>query len=80
MVGGAQANYLLERIPEGDRPSHLAWYMLVANACLLVGSLAGPAMAGAIGLGTALFVVGLLRLLAGWAILRWGKERVMGDK
>lgn len=72
LTGGAYANYLLERIPEGDRPAHLAWYTLVANACILVGSLAGPAIAGILGLGVALIVFGMLRLLAGLAIWRWG--------
>ena len=73
MVGGAQANYLLERIPEHDRPSHLAWYTVVANACVLAGSLAGPAIAAATGIVPALILFGVLRFAAGYAILRWGK-------
>jgi MFS family permease len=75
MVGGAQANYLLERIPEHDRPSHLAWYTVIANACILAGSLAGPAIASATGLAPALILFGGLRLVAGYAILRWGKTK-----
>ena len=72
LVAGAYANYLLERIPENDRPSHLAWYSIVLNAAVLFGSLAGPLLANYIGLGTALFAFGILRLLAGFAILKWG--------
>lgn len=72
MVAGAYANYLLERIPEDDRPSHLAWYNIILNAAVLVGSLAGPFLAGYIGIGVALVVFGVLRLLAGVAILKWG--------
>ena len=72
MVGGAYVNYLLEKIPENDRPAHLAWYNLILNACVLFGSLAGPFLAGFIGLGTALITIGILRLLAGMAILKWG--------
>jgi MFS family permease len=72
MVAGAYANYLLERIPEDDRPSHLAWYNIVLNAAVLIGSLAGPFLAGYIGIGVALLAFGVLRLLAGVAILKWG--------
>jgi MFS family permease len=72
MVGGAYANYLLEGCPEGDRPAHLAWYNLVANACILAGSLAGPALASAFGITAALVVAGVARALAGFAILKWG--------
>ncbi len=72
LVAGAYANYLLERIPEDDRPSHLAWYNLILNAAVLFGSLAGPLLAGFIGIGTALIVFGILRFLAGIAILKWG--------
>lgn len=72
MVGGAYANYLLESTPPHDRPSHLAWYNVVLNAAVLLGSLAGPAIASGIGVTMALVVFGGLRLLAGWAILKWG--------
>jgi MFS family permease len=74
LVAGAYANYLLERIPEDDRPSHLAWYNIILNAAVLFGSLAGPFLAGYIGIGVALLVFGALRLLAGVAILRWGNQ------
>ncbi len=72
VVGGAQPNYLLERVPADDRPAHLAWYSIVVNACVLGGSLAGSAIGGWIGLSAALLTFGLLRLLAGAAILKWG--------
>lgn len=72
IVGGAQPNYLLERVPENDRPVHLAWYSMVVNACVLAGSLAGPFLANYMGLTVALLVFGLLRLLAGFAALKWG--------
>lgn len=72
LVGGAYANYLLEQIPENDRPFHLAWYNIVLNAAVLLGSLAGPFIANYIGLGTALFSFGILRLFAGLVILKWG--------
>lgn len=72
LVGGAYANYLLENIPEHDRPSHLAWYTLVLNICVLMGSLVGPLLARYTGLGIALMTFGGLRFLAGVAFLKWG--------
>lgn len=72
MVGGAYANYLLEHTPANDRPSHLAWYNVVLNAAILFGSLAGPAFSNVAGLVIALICFGILRLLSGLAILKWG--------
>jgi MFS family permease len=72
LAGGSYANYLLEHTPAHDRPSHLAWYNVVLNAAILFGSLLGPVVADQIGLVPALMVFGLLRLLAGAAILQWG--------
>ena len=72
LVGGALANYLLEKIPETNRPPYLAWYNIMLNAAILTGSLLGPVFAQSIGLGPSLFIFGLLRLVAGLAILKWG--------
>ena len=72
LVGGALANYLLEKIPERNRPPYLAWYNIILNAAILIGSLLGPVVAGFIGLGMAMFIFGIFRLLAGLAILKWG--------
>lgn len=73
MLGGAQANYLLENIPENDRPAYLAWYSVVANASILAGSLVGPVLSNWMGINPALIVFGVLRLLGGMAILKWGQ-------
>jgi MFS family permease len=72
LAGGALYNYLLEMIPERDRPAHMAWYNLGLNAAILIGSLGGTALAGAIGLTNALILYGIARAIAGLAILRWG--------
>ncbi len=73
MVGGAYANYILENIPENDRPAYLAWYNIVLNVSILAGSLLGPAIAQSMGIGRALVLFGVLRLLAGTSILKWGQ-------
>jgi MFS family permease len=72
MINGAYINYMLEKIPPDDRPSHLAWYAIVLNIAILTSSLAGPAIADWVGLVNALIVIGVLRVLAGLAILKWG--------
>ena len=69
---GSYANYLLEEIPIQDRPAHLAWYNVILNASILVGSLTGPLISNAFGLVAALILIALLRFLSGLAILKWG--------
>lgn len=72
MAGGALYNYILENVPAGDGPAYLAWYSVVSNGAILVGSLAGPAGAALIGFAPALVLFGIGRFLAGAAIVRWG--------
>jgi MFS family permease len=72
MASGGWYNYILENIPENDRPAHLGWYNLTLNAAILIGSLLGPAIGTVIGLSSALIIFGICRSLAGIAILRWG--------
>ena len=71
-TNGAYANYMLERIPPDDRPSHLAWYTISLNIALLGGSLGGSAIAEGMGLVNALILFGVLRIFAGIYILKEG--------
>ncbi len=73
LAGGALSNYLLEKIPEGDRPAYLAWYMVIINLAVLSGSLLGPALARWIGLAPALLLAAAGRVLSAVGILRLGK-------
>lgn len=72
IVGSTIYNYLLDRLPENDRPAYLSWYNLVMNAAVLLGSLGGPIIAGWLGYEAALWIFAFGRLLAGAAILLWG--------
>lgn len=72
LVNGVLGNYLLERMPEDERPSHLAWYSWGLNAAILIGSLLGPFVAGFTGLAAALLIGAALRLLSGMALWKWG--------
>jgi hypothetical protein len=68
-VGGLLVNYLLEKIPEQNRPPYLAIYYLIFYDAVLIGSLAGPEIGKLVGLPVALLIFGLLRLSAGAAII-----------
>ncbi len=72
LAGGAYANYLLEQIPDNDRPAHLAWYNIAVNAAVLASSFLGPLIANSVGLVAALMIFGLMRALAGMIVLRRG--------
>jgi predicted MFS family arabinose efflux permease len=72
MVGGALYNYVLDKSPADDRPSHIAWYTIALNSGMLLGSLGGPWLADAFSLVAVLVACAILRFLAGLAILRWG--------
>ena len=72
MVGGASANYLLEKIPADQRPAHLAWYNLALNTAVLGGSLIGPALASEMDIVAALALAASGRLLAAIGLWRWG--------
>lgn len=77
MAAGGSYNYLLENVPSDDRPAYLAWYSIVSNGAILIGSLLGPALAGVIGFAAVLVTFGIGRFLAGMMILRWGKQPSM---
>jgi MFS family permease len=72
MVSGSYANYMLESIPPHDRPPHLAWYNVILNAAILIGSLGGPVFSDLMGLSAALILFAVMRFLSGMAILKWG--------
>ncbi|MEZ4677915.1 MAG: MFS transporter [Caldilineaceae bacterium] len=68
LVGAAIGNYLLENVPNTDRPAYLAWYNLALNLAILIGSLLGPLAAQHFGLIAALLISFVARALGGLAI------------
>jgi MFS family permease len=72
LVGGALGNYLLEKVPAGDRPAYLAWYNLALNAAILLGALFGPLMADLFNLQVALVLAFVFRL--GGSLFIWFAE------
>ncbi|MGB9591541.1 MAG: MFS transporter, partial [Candidatus Kryptoniota bacterium] len=49
-VNNGAINRLMERVPENDRPAHMALYNVVLNLGMLSGSLLGPALGESLGL------------------------------
>jgi predicted MFS family arabinose efflux permease len=68
VVNAALLNRLLERVPEDDRPAHMGLHNIALNLGILLGSLAGPALAGCLGLRSALLAGGALRVVSGIVI------------
>ena len=71
VMGGAQVNRLMERVPNDDLPAHMALNNMAGNIALLVGSMLGPLLADALGLREAILLSAGLRVLAGIALVRW---------
>jgi MFS family permease len=72
ILSGAIINRLFELIPEDNQPSHLAIYNLALNVAILSSTMLGPLLADVTGLREALFLVAVLRVGSGLALLRWG--------
>ncbi len=71
-LGGSTANRLMERVPPGDRPAHMALFNIVVNLGVLIGSLSGPLVGDLTGLQAAMIIGGVLRLLSSLVLWRWG--------
>ncbi|MFN7036594.1 MAG: MFS transporter [Bellilinea sp.] len=67
-IAGGLINFVLERIPANDRPSHLAWFNLINNAAALLCGLLAPLIAGWIGMAATLLLAAALRLGVGVAL------------
>ena len=65
--------YLFALVPKDERPRYMAWYSLLTNIAILVGSLTGPLISGWIGLRLGLALAALIRLLSGLLIWLFGR-------
>lgn len=72
VAAGALVTRLMERVPAGDRPAHMALHSLALNFGVLAGSLLGPLLGDALGLREAMLVTAGLRLAAGVLMVLWG--------
>jgi MFS family permease len=72
LTSGGLVTRLMERVPAGDRPAHMALHNLALNLGILGGSLLGPVLGDWLGLRSALAASGALRILAGVLLAVWG--------
>lgn len=72
IAGGVYFNYIIEKIPAPNKSPYMAWYSMILNAAILIGSIAGPLIASWVGIKNSLFIFAAIRILSGAAILRWG--------
>lgn len=72
LVSGTMFNYLLEQMPDTERPVYMSWYNLANNAAVLIGSLSAPFIAQILGFEPALWFFAIGRILVGIAILLLG--------
>lgn len=71
-LGGALGNRLMERVPENDRPAHMALFNITLNLGVLAGSLMGPVLGDWAGLQAAMVIGGVVRILSAVVLWRWG--------
>lgn len=72
LAGSLLYNYLLEHIPDTDRPPYLAFYNFILYSAVLIGSLGGPLFANWLGISNALILIAILRFIAGFLLFRLG--------
>jgi MFS family permease len=71
IVGMGLVNRLMERVPEGDRPAHMALHNLCLNLGILLGSALGPALSDGLNIREALYITAALRAVAGLLLALW---------
>lgn len=71
VANGGLVNRLMERVPEDDRPAHMALHNLALNLGILLGSLTGPALGAAFDLRTALLIGAAARVVGALLLARW---------
>jgi MFS family permease len=72
LAGGALITRLMERVPDHDRPAHMALHSLALNLGALTGSLLGPVLGDVLGLRQAMMTSAAMRLAAGLLLVVWG--------
>jgi MFS family permease len=71
ITNGGLVNRLMERVPENERPAHMALHNLALNMGILSGSLLGPVLGDWLGLRSAMLTSAGLRFLAGFLLSVW---------
>ena len=72
VLSAGLVNRLMERVPEYDRPAHMALHNVSLNLGILIGSMLGPLLATWVGVKEVLLIAAGLRFAAGVLMLVWG--------
>jgi MFS family permease len=72
VLNAGLVNRLMERVPEDDRPAHMALHNVSLNLGILIGSMLGPLLAIRLGVKEVLLIGAVLRFSAGLLMLVWG--------
>ena len=72
LAGGALLSFILDAVPTDKRPRYMAWYSLLTNLAILLGSFLGPQLAAILGLRLALGTSSLFRISSGFIIWIFG--------
>lgn len=72
VLAGSLIHRLMDRVPENDRPAHMALHNIALNLGILGGSLFGPLLGVWVDLRTAMLISGVLRFLAAILLGVWG--------
>lgn len=72
VLNAALLNRLMERVPEDDRPGHMALHNIALHLGILCGSSLAPLLAGAMGVREALFAGAGFRVVAGIVFWLYG--------
>jgi predicted MFS family arabinose efflux permease len=70
-AGTGTLNNLMDKVPEDDRPAHMALNHIIMNIGILAGSFLGPVLGDMVGIQTAILAAGILRIFAGILVGRW---------
>lgn len=68
ILASAQYNYHLDALPPSDQPAWLSWSLLLGSMAVLIGALAGPALARFSSVPVALVILGAARFVVGVVI------------
>lgn len=70
-AGGVITNNLMDKVPEDNRPPHMALNHVAVNIGILAGSLLGPLLGDLTGIRNAIIIGGILRVMAGVLLGIW---------
>jgi predicted MFS family arabinose efflux permease len=72
VLNAGLVNRLMERVPENDRPAHMALHNIALNLGILAGSMIGPLFVSQVGLRDVILIGAGLRLVGGLLMVIWG--------